>query len=280
MGSRVSPQSLIGMKQAGEPIAMLTCYDFPTGLQQDAADVDIIFVGDSVGINVLGYEGPHQVTMEDMEHHTRAVRRAVRKALLVSDMPFGAYLSPSLAVDNAKRLTRAGAEAIKLEGGREVGEGVAAIISAGIPVMGHVGHTPQSRAGERAVLGDRAEEAFTVLDNARALEKIGVFSIVLECIPERIAEIITAELAVPTIGIGAGRRCDGQVLVATDMLGWTRTSFRFVKAYADMAGVSLQAFAAYREDVKSRRFPAEEHRFRIRTEELRKFRELAARSRN
>ncbi len=271
MGSRVTPDSLIAMKQGGELIAMLTCYDYPTALQQDAADVDIIFIGDSVGINALGYEDPQQVTMEDMVHHTRAVRRGVKKALLVSDMPYGSYATPEQAVANARRLAEAGAEAIKLEGGREVLDCVAGILARGIPVIGHVGHTPQSRAGKRAVFGDRAEEAGTVYENARALTATGVIAVVLECIPERVAEIITKALPIPTIGIGAVRTCDGQVLVVTDMLGWNRTPYRFVKTYADLATVTRKAFSDFVTEGRTRRFPSEEHRFRMKSEELRKF---------
>lgn len=262
------------MKQRGEPIAMLTCYDYPTALQQEAADVDIIFIGDSVGINILGYEGPQQVTMEDMIHHTRAVRRGVKKALLVSDMPYGAYATPDQAARNALRLVEAGAEAVKLEGGLEVVGCVASILARGIPVIGHVGHTPQSREGGRAVFGDRADEALAVFESARALTEAGIIAIVLECIPERVAEIITKALSVPTIGIGSGRNCDGQVLVTPDMLGWNRTPYRFVKYYADLAAVTRKAFSDYVTDIKTRKFPSDEHRFRVKSEELQKFREL------
>ncbi len=274
MGSRVTPDTLSAMKRRGEPIAMLTCYDYPTALQQEAADVDIIFIGDSVGINVLGYEGPQQVTMEDMIHHTRAVRRGVEKALLVSDMPYGSYATPDQAAQNALQLVEAGAEAVKLEGGLEVLGCVAAILAQGIPVIGHVGHTPQSREGGRAVFGDRADEALAVFESARALTDAGIIAIVLECIPERVAGIITKALSVPTIGIGSGRTCDGQVLVAPDMLGWNRTPYRFVKSYADLAAVTRKAFSDYVADVKTRQFPSDEHRFRIKGEELQKFKDL------
>jgi 3-methyl-2-oxobutanoate hydroxymethyltransferase len=274
MGSRVTSDTLLAMKQRGEPVAMLTCYDYPTALQQEAADVDIIFIGDSVGINILGYESPQQVTMEDMLHHTRAVRRGVKKALLVSDMPYGAYATPDQAVKNALRLVEAGAEAVKLEGGREVVDGVARILAQGIPVIGHVGHTPQSRAGGRAVFGDRADEALSVFESARALANAGVVALVLECIPERVAEIITKALSIPTIGIGSGRSCDGQVLVTPDMLGWNRTPYRFVKYYADLTAVTRKAFSDYVTDIKTRQFPSDEHRFRIKSEELLKFKNL------
>lgn len=273
MGLRVKPETLSAMKQRGEPIAMLTCYDYPTALQQEAADVDIIFIGDSVGINILGYESPRQVTMEDMIHHTRAVRRGVKKALLLSDLPYGSYTTPERAAQNALRLVEAGAEAVKLEGGLEVVDGAARILAQGIPVVGHVGHTPQSREGGRAVFGDRADEALTVFESARALENAGVTAVVLECIPERVAEIITKALSAPTIGIGAGRNCDGQVLVTPDMLGWNQTPYRFVKYYADLAILTRRAFSDYVTDIKTRQFPSDEHRFRIKGEELQKFKE-------
>lgn len=274
MGSRVKPDTLSAMKQRGEPIAMLTCYDYPTALQQEAADVDIIFIGDSVGINILGYESPQQVTMEDMVHHTRAVRRGVKKALLLSDLPYGSYTAPEQAARNALRLVEAGAEAIKLEGGQEVVGSVAGILAQGISVVGHVGHTPQSRAGGRAVFGDKADEALTVFESARALANTGVSAVVLECIPERVAEIITKALSIPTIGIGSGRNCDGQVLVTPDMLGWNRTPYRFVKYYADLATITRKAFSGYVTDIKTRQFPSDEHRFRVKGEELQKFKEL------
>ena len=274
MGSRIKPDTLLAMKQRGEPIAMLTCYDYPTALHQEAADVDIIFVGDSVGTNVLGYETPQQVTMEDMLHHTRAVRRGVQKALLVSDLPYGSYETPGQAVKNALRLVDAGAEVVKLEGGREVAASVISIVAQGVPVMGHVGHTPQTAEGERRVVGSLGDEAAAVFDGARALEDAGVIAVVLECVPERIAEVITETLSIPTIGIGSGRNCDGQVLVTPDMLGWNSMSFRFVKRYADLSTIAQKAFSDFVADVKTRKFPADEHRFRIKREELQKFKKL------
>lgn len=274
MGSRVKPDTLLAMKQRGEPIVMLTCYDYPTALQQEAADVDIIFIGDSVGINILGYENPQQVTMEDMIHHTRAVRRGVKKALLLSDLPYGSCTTPEQAASNALRLVEAGAEAVKLEGGQEVVDCVAGIIAQGISVIGHVGHTPQSREGGRAVFGDRADEAMAVFESARVLADVGVIAVVLECIPERVAEIMTNTLSIPTIGIGSGRNCDGQVLVTPDMLGWNRTPYRFVKYYADLATITRKAFSDFVTDIKTRKFPSDEHRFRIKGEELQKFKKL------
>lgn len=271
MGSRVKPGSLIDMKQRGEAITMLTCYDYPTALCQEAADVDVIFVGDSVGVNVLGYESPQQVTMEDMIHHTNAVHRGVQKALLVADLPYGSYEMPAQAVENAARLLDAGAEVVKLERGREIIESVSGIVAEGIDVIGHVGHTPQTRMSGRAVVGDRKDEALAVFRDARGLEDAGVIAVVLECVPERISEIITDSLKIPTIGIGAGRNCGGQVLVNLDLLGVTDARFSFVKQYAELSSVMENAFSEFVADVKVGRFPGEEHRFKIKREELRKF---------
>ena len=274
MGSRVTPETLSAMKQKGESITMLTCYDYPTARLEDAADVDIIFVGDSVGTNVLGYESPLDVTMADMVHHTRAVRRGVENALLVADLPYASYDTPEAAVENALRLVQAGAEVVKLEGGREVAASAAAMVARGIPVMGHVGFTPQTASEEQRVVGSSGDDAATVFDGARALEHAGAGAVVLECVPERVAETITRALAIPTIGIGSGRACDGQVLVTPDLLGVNQVLFRFVKRYADLSPLIRQAFADFVTEVKNRQFPADEHRFRIRGEELRKFREL------
>ena len=271
MGTRVKPGSLIDMKQRGEAITMLTCYDYPTARCQEAAGVDVIFVGDSVGVNVLGYRSPQQVTMEDMIHHTNAVHRGVQKALLVADLPYGSYETPAQAVENAARLVDAGAEVVKLERGREIIESVSGIVADGIDVIGHVGHTPQTRMSGRAVVGDRADEAHAVFQDARSLEDAGVIAVVLECVPERISEIITDSLRIPTIGIGAGRNCDGQVLVNLDLLGATDARFSFVKQYAELSSVMENAFSEFVADVKVGRFPGEKHRFKIKGEELRKF---------
>ncbi len=272
MGSRVKPETLALMKQRGEPIAMLTCYDHPTAIFQDAAGVDVIFVGDSVGVNVLGYKSPQQVTMDDMLHHTRAVRRGVVSALLMADLPYRAYETPEQAIENARQLVSAGTEVVKLEGGRNITPQVEALVAEGIPVVGHVGYTPQTRTGKRPVFGDRAEEALDVLADADALASAGALAVVLECVPERIAEVVTKRLSMPTIGIGAGRVCDGQVLVAHDMLGVYKSHYRFVKTYTDLKREMHQAFADYVADIKSRRFPEDRHRFKIKSAELRQFR--------
>lgn len=275
MGSRVKPETLQVMKQQGEPIAMLTCYDYPMAVFQDAAGVDVIFVGDSVGVNVLGYASPQQVTMDDMLHHTRVVRRGVAAAVLMADLPYHSYETPQKAVENARRLVDVGAEIVKLEGGDNMASQVGALVEAGIPVVGHVGYTPQTRTGERPVFGDRAAEALEVLEDAISLEEVGALAVVLECVPERVAEVVTQRLEIPTIGIGAGRVCDGQVLVVHDMLGVHETAFRFVKAYANLGSIMPEAFAAYVTDVKDHSFPEDRHRFKIKSEELRKFKAQA-----
>ncbi len=272
---RTAPGFLTGMKQRGEPIAMLTCYDFPSAILQDASDVDVILVGDSVGINILGYESPQQVTMADMLHHTRAVRRGVQKAVLLADLPYRSYETDSNAVENARMLADAGADMVKLEGAEEVAGRIGAITAEGIPVVGHVGHMPQTWKGNRHVYGDRADEAALVLAGALALEAAGAVAVVLECVPEQVAGVVSRALGIPTIGIGSGRRCDGQVLVTPDLLGLNDFSFRYSKRYAELGTTICDAFSAYVKDVKAKRYPAEEHRYRIRNEELRKFKALA-----
>ncbi|MBT3603092.1 MAG: 3-methyl-2-oxobutanoate hydroxymethyltransferase [Candidatus Latescibacteria bacterium] len=270
---RIQVESLIKMKQLKLPIVVMTCYDCPTAKLQDAAGIDVVFVGDSVGQNVLGYVGPQQVTMSDMLHHTRAVNRGVQDALLMVDLPYGSYQTPEMAVENGLLLVDAGAEVVKLEGGREVRDQVIALVGAGIGVVGHIGYTPQTRIGERPLYGDRADEAVLVLEDALALETAGALGVVLECIPERVAEVVTTHLSIPTIGIGAGRVCDGQVLVVNDLLGFYEAPFRFVRQYANIRDIMKGAFVAYAADVRSGQFPAEEHRFLMKNKELRAFRE-------
>jgi len=272
MGSRIKTEHLSEMKKNKSPIVVMTCYDYPTAVLQDKAGVDVIFVGDSVGQNVLGYEGPQEVTMNDMLHHTRAVRRGVKDALLMTDLPFGSYSTPESAVENALKLMDAGAEVIKLEGGKEILPQVGALVEAGICVVGHIGYTPQTRSGERPLYGDRADEAVMVFEDALALDAAGILGVVLECIPERVAEAITGHIAAPTIGIGAGRACDGQVLVVNDLLGFNEDQFRFVKQYAQLKEVMAQAFDAYCQDVKDGTFPGDKNRFLMKNNELRDFR--------
>jgi 3-methyl-2-oxobutanoate hydroxymethyltransferase len=251
-------------KERGEPITMLTGYDYPTALALDQAGIDAILVGDSLGMVVLGYENTVPVTMEEMLHHCRAVARGARSALLIGDMPFMSYqVSMEQAVRNAGRfLQEGGMHAIKLEGGRERLDAVRAITSAGIPVMGHLGLTPQSvhALGGFRPQGRTSAAAKRILEDALLLEEAGCFSLVLESVPARLAEHISRRLSIATIGIGAGAGCDGQVLVVHDMLGqFDRFTPKFVKKYADFHGEMQRAFGEYIGDVVERRFPAQEH---------------------
>lgn len=251
-------------KERGEPITMLTAYDYPTALAEDKAGVDSILVGDSLAMVVLGYQNTLPVTMEEMLHHSRAVARGARYALLIGDMPFMSYqASAEDAVRNAGRfLKEGGMEAVKLEGGRERLGAMRAIIEAGIPVMGHLGLTPQSvnQFGGFKPQGKTASAARRLLEDALILEEAGCFSIVLESVPARLAQLISQRLSIPTIGIGAGVGCDGQVLVAHDLLGmFDRFTPRFVKKYANLNAEMQRAFGEYLSDVQTRQFPAAEH---------------------
>jgi 3-methyl-2-oxobutanoate hydroxymethyltransferase len=261
---KVTTLELRRKKQRGEVITMLTAYDYPTALLVDRAGLDAILVGDSLGMVVLGYPNTLSVTMEDMLHHCKAVARGAQSALLIGDMPFMSYqVSPQEALRNAGRfLQEAGMDAVKLEGGRERLEAVRTIVSAGIPVMGHIGLTPQSvnQLGGFRPQGRNGKEARRLLEDALALQEAGCFSIVLESVPSRLAALISQKLEIPTIGIGAGAECDGQVLVTHDLLGlFDRFTPRFVRKYADLYHTMLDAFEDYRDDVQNRQFPAAEH---------------------
>jgi len=261
---KVTTQTLRLRKQSGEIISMLTAYDYPTALAIDQAGIDAILVGDSLGMVVLGYANTLPVTMEDMLHHCKAVARGAQFALLIGDMPFMSYqVSTTEAVRNAGRfLQEAGMDAVKLEGGRERLEAVRLIQSAGIPVMGHIGLTPQSvhQLGGFRPQGREAAAAQRLVEDALLLQDAGCFSIVLESLPTRLARLISDRLDIPTIGIRAGAGCDGQVLVTHDLLGlFERFTPRFVKKYADLHAEMGRAFTAYRLDVEGKTFPAEEH---------------------
>jgi len=243
-------------------LVMLTAYDCPTARLLDAAGVDVLLVGDSVGNNVLGYDSTLPVTMDEMLHHTRAVVRGTRRALVAGDMPYMSYQTGRRdAIRNAGRfLKEAGAAAVKIEGGRKRAALVRALVEAEIPVMGHVGLTPQSvhLMGGYKVQGKRVDEAQTLVDDARALEEAGAFSIVLEGMPETVGRRITEAVSIPTIGIGAGRFCDGQVLVFHDLVGLSTGSVpRFVRRYADLAGVISDAARRFADDVRSGGYPDE-----------------------
>ena len=260
--------TLLSQKQNGDKITMLTSYDYSTAKLIDEAGVNTILVGDSLGTVILGYEDTLPVTMEDMIHHTRAVTRGAKNALVIADMPFMSYqTSVCDAVKNAGRLIKeGGAQAVKLEGGAAVKEQIKAIVNASIPVVGHIGLTPQSinAFGGFKVQGKSEESARKIIEDAKIIEEAGAFMLVMECVPERLAKIITESVNIPTIGIGAGKYCDGQVLVYQDMLGmFTDFVPKFVKKYADVGEIMKNAFSEYIKEVKSGAFPAEEHTFKI-----------------
>lgn len=260
--------TFLKMKQENQKISMLTCYDYTTAKIIDSSNVDAVLVGDSLGNVVLGYEDTLSVTMNDMITFSAAVARGCKQKLVVVDMPFMSYqVSVEKALENAGRLMKEGrANAVKLEGGRSVLAQVKAIVDAGIPVMGHLGMTPQSvnAFGGHKVQGKTLEAAQKLIDDALALQEAGVFSIVLECVPAKLAAVLSQKLSVPTIGIGAGAQCDGQVLVYKDMLGMYQDfSPKFVKHYANFATEMTDAFNQYDAEVKQGIFPALEHTFKI-----------------
>jgi 3-methyl-2-oxobutanoate hydroxymethyltransferase len=253
-------------KKKGERISMLTAYDYTTATLLEEAGTDCLLVGDSLGMVMLGYENTLQVTMDDMIHHTRAVARARRRALLIGDMPFLSYhVSTEEAVRNAGRFIQEGnAQAVKLEGGQDVLDKIRAILKAQIPVLGHLGLTPQSvhAMGGFKVQGKSIEAARGILDDALRLQDAGVFGVLMEGVPAELARIITEKLEVPTIGIGAGPHCDGQVLVIQDLLGMFRQMRpKFVKTYAQLGDAAVAAFREYIQEVRSGIFPGPEHSF-------------------
>ena len=273
---KVTTRALREKKERGEPISMLTAYDYPTALAMDIAGVDSILVGDSLGMVVLGYENTLPVTMEEMLHHCRAVARGAKTALLVGDMPFLSYqISVEEAVRNAGRfLQQGGMDAVKLEGGRERIEAIRSIVGAGIPVMGHLGLTPQSvhQLGGFRAQGKTATSAKRLLEDAIFLQDAGCFSLVLESVPARLGAFVSQKLQIPTIGIGAGPGCDGQVLVTHDLLGlFDRFTPRFVKKYADLHGEMERAFGEYLREVQNRTFPAHEHTVELPNDEWEAF---------
>ncbi len=263
------------MKDKGTKISMLTAYDYSTAKLEDEAGVNSILVGDSLGMVMLGYEDTLSVTMEDMIHHTAAVSRGAKNALVIADMPFMSYEpSVELAVQNAGRLMKEGrANAVKLEGGVRVAAQIKAITTAGIPVCAHIGLTPQSvnAFGGFKVQGKTEEGAQQMIDDALAIQEAGAFAVVLECVPAKLAALISEKLTIPTIGIGAGAGCDGQVLVYQDMLAlFSDFKPKFVKHFGNIGPQMTAAFKAFDEEVKAGTFPAEEHTFKIDEETLSK----------
>jgi len=271
--TRVTVSVIKDRKVKKIPITMLTAYDYAMAKMVDSAQIDMILVGDSLGNVVLGYDSTLPVTMDDMIHHAKAVCRGAKNTMVVVDMPFMSYqVSVIEAVKNAGRLLKeTGAQAVKVEGGVEIIDAVKAIVRAGIPVVGHLGLTPQSihQLGGFKVQGKDEETAKKLIQDAKLLAESGVFALVLECVPEKLAAKITQMIAVPTIGIGAGNACDGQVLVVNDMLGM-HSDFapKFVKKFANLQAKMLEAILEYKQEVTEKTFPAKEHTFTISDEVL------------
>jgi 3-methyl-2-oxobutanoate hydroxymethyltransferase len=271
--STVTVVSLKEMKRNRERIVMLTAYDYPSAKIADEAGVDMILVGDSLGMVVLGYESTLPVTLDDMIHHTKAVTRGAKRAFVVTDMPFLTYHGTiEDALRSAGRIMQEGlAKAVKIEGGAELAPLIRRCTQAGIPVVGHIGLTPQSvhQLGGYKVQGKTPEAAQKLLDDALALEEAGAFALVMECVPKQLAELISHKLSIPTIGIGAGAGCDGQVLVYHDILSYGGGRVpKFVKQYADAGSLIKQAIAQYAAEVRSGAFPAAEHTFTMKEETL------------
>jgi 3-methyl-2-oxobutanoate hydroxymethyltransferase len=268
---KVSVSDIVSMK-GKEKISVLTCYDYSTSLICDRAGIDILLVGDSAGMVVLGYQSTMPVQMEEMVTFCGAVARGGRRAMIVGDMPFGSYQASSAsAIENAIRLIRAGCDAVKLEGGAEIAPTITAIANAGIPVMGHIGLKPQTASlweGYK-LQGKTIESANRLVADAKALEGAGVFSIVLEMVASETSEAVTNAVSVPTIGIGSGPSCDGQVLVLHDILGlYENIRPRFVKRYAELSGTILDAVLRYTSDVKNSKFPEDSHTFHMQPDEV------------
>lgn len=273
---KVTIPTLQAMKRAGEKITFLTAYDYPTARLQDRAGIEMILVGDSAAMCMLGHPTTLPVTMDQMITFTAAVTRAVERALVVGDMPFGSYqVSPSEAVRNASRfMAEGGAEAVKLEGGVRQVPAARAIVAAGIPVMGHIGLTPQaaSQLGGYRSQGRDAETALRLLEDAEALQEAGAFAILLEAMPAEVGGRITEHLRIPVLSIGAGPHCDGQLLIVHDILGlFEAFTPRFVKRYAEVGKVMEEAFRSYLADVKDGTFPAAEHQYPLPEEERIRF---------
>ncbi|MEM1689776.1 MAG: 3-methyl-2-oxobutanoate hydroxymethyltransferase [Candidatus Hadarchaeales archaeon] len=272
---RVIPETLLDMKERGEPIVMISTYDYITAKIADECGVDVILVGDSLAGPILGLPNTLGVTMDEMLHHTRGVARGANRAMVVGDMPFMSYQTCSEeAVKNAGRFVKeAGAHAVKVEGSGAMVERIRAIVEAGIPVMGHIGLTPQwvLEIGGYRVAGKSLEAAKKLVEDALLLEKVGVFCLVLECVPWQVAKAITERLRIPTIGCGAGPYCDGQVLVLHDLIGVTEKVPKFVKKYAEVGKEISRALREFRQETKEKKFPTMEHSYSMPAEEEEKF---------
>lgn len=281
MSRQVTIQDVKNAKSEGRKLVMITAYDYPFGLMADESEVDIILVGDSVGMVVMGYDGTEKVTMDDMVHHVKAAVRGCKGPLVVGDMPFGSYnVSIEQAVANAVRLMKeGGCDVVKLEGGVDYAPTVEAIVKAGVPVQGHIGLTPQTATalGGFKMQGKNAAAAKQIFDDAVALEKAGVFSIVLEAVPAPLGKLIAESVSVPVIGIGAGPDVDGQVLVTHDMVGlFDKFVPKFVKQYTQIRKVILDAIAQYKQEVLSGAFPGPEHSFKMPAEALEDLKKMIA----
>ncbi len=267
MSQAVTAPAIRARKGSGEPLVMLTAYDAPGARIADCAGVDMILVGDSLAMVVLGYDDTLQVTVDDMVHHTAAVARAKPGPMVIADLPWLSYhVGVADAVGNAARLIRAGAAAVKLEGGRKRLPVIEALLDAEIPVMGHLGLTPQSvhAMGGFKVQGKGVDASLALIDDARALADAGCFAIVLECVPDTVARLVTEAVPVPTIGIGAGPWCDGQVLVFHDLLGLEdRVLPKFVRRYASLKADAVTAVSAYAADVRAHRFPSDQESYHL-----------------
>jgi 3-methyl-2-oxobutanoate hydroxymethyltransferase len=278
LGKKVSVSDVLAMK-GKDRISVLTAYDYSTALICDKAGVDVLLVGDSAGMVVLGYTSTVPVNMQEMAVFCGAVSRGAKRAMVVGDMPFGSYQpSASMAIENAIQLIKAGCDAVKLEGGQEMIGTIKAIVDAGVPVMGHIGLKPQTASmweGYR-LQGRTAESAKKLIEDAKVLEKAGVFSIVLEMVASEVADIITKSISIPTIGIGSGAGCDGQVLVLHDMLGiYEDIKPKFVKRYAELSKSIQEAVSSYTREVKSGKFPEEQNTFHMSPDELDKLRKVS-----
>lgn len=258
---------LISKKHNRQKITVLTCYDYPTAVLEDKAGIDIIFVGDSVGPNVLGYKSEIEVTMDDMVHHLRAVRRGVTNAYLLVDMPYKSYETPEQALENANIFISNGADGVKLEGVKE--RVIKYLVTHGIEVVGHIGLNPQTHI-KKSLHGKTFDSAKELIEGALTLEKLNVIAIFIELVTEETAKIITEKLSIPTIGIAAGRFCDGQVLVINDMLGITPYKLKHVKEYQNYRNITYQAITKYKEEVQTGCFPAEENVTHMSREEIEK----------